>query len=150
MPTPAIIQKVRDLRKQIAETPDLPTHVQPDASAIQQQIDTIMLQPDHVPHYTSLNDRLLLAYVKFQVDHPKLAAAMIDLQSALAAAGSCPESLLKTTIYVVAAERSDLLRVWDVVAERLGRAPSTLLGVSFLGYPDQLVEIEAVAAVRPT
>jgi enamine deaminase RidA (YjgF/YER057c/UK114 family) len=73
-----------------------------------------------------------------------------NLLDALAAAGSGPESLLKTTIYVVAAERSDLVRVWDVVAERLGRAPSTLLGVSFLGYPDQLVEIEAIAAVRPT
>jgi len=27
-------------------------------------------------------------------------------------------------------------------------APSTLLGVSVLGYPDQLVEVEAVAALR--
>jgi enamine deaminase RidA (YjgF/YER057c/UK114 family) len=42
------------------------------------------------------------------------------------------------------------VRVWDVVAKRLGRAPSTLLGVSFLGYPDQLVEIEAIAAVSTT
>ena len=37
------------------------------------------------------------------------------------------------------------MRVWDVVAARIGRAPSTLLGVSLLGYPEQLVEIEAVA-----
>jgi enamine deaminase RidA (YjgF/YER057c/UK114 family) len=73
-----------------------------------------------------------------------------NLLDALAAAGSGPESLLKTTIYVVAVERSDLVRVWDVVAKRLGRAPSTLLGVSFLGYPDQLVEIEAIAAVSTT
>jgi hypothetical protein len=29
------------------------------------------------------------------------------------------------------------------------RPPSTLLGVSLLGYPDQLVEIEAVAAAPP-
>jgi enamine deaminase RidA (YjgF/YER057c/UK114 family) len=55
---------------------------------------------------------------------------------------------VKTTIYVVGEERADLVRAWDVIAERLGRAPSTLLGVSLLGYPDQLVEIEAVAAVR--
>jgi enamine deaminase RidA (YjgF/YER057c/UK114 family) len=53
---------------------------------------------------------------------------------------------LKTTVYVVAEERADLVRVWDVVSERLGRAPCTLLGISLLGYPDQLVEIEAVAA----
>jgi hypothetical protein len=87
MPTPQIIQKARDLQKQIAETPDIPTNAQPDASAIQQQIDTIMLEPSHVPHYTSLNDRLLLAYVKLESDHPKLAAAMVDLTNALAAAG---------------------------------------------------------------
>ena len=87
MPTPEIIQKARDLHRQIAETPDLPSHVKPDATAIQQQLDTILLDPSHVPNYSSLNDRLLLAYVKFQVDHPKLANAMIDLQARLAAAG---------------------------------------------------------------
>jgi enamine deaminase RidA (YjgF/YER057c/UK114 family) len=69
-----------------------------------------------------------------------------NLLAALAEAGTGAESLLKTTVYVVARERSDLVRVWNVVAERLGRAPSTLLGVSLLGYPDQLVEIEAIAA----
>jgi enamine deaminase RidA (YjgF/YER057c/UK114 family) len=71
-----------------------------------------------------------------------------NLLEALAEAGAAPGDLVKTTIYVVGQERADLVRAWDVVAERLGRAPSTLLGVSFLGYPDQLVEIEAVAAVR--
>lgn len=87
MPTPEIIQRVKALQQRIAETPDLPSHVQPDISAIQKQIDTIMLEPDKVPHYTSLNDRLLLAFVKFQVDHPKLASAMVDVTNALAAAG---------------------------------------------------------------
>jgi enamine deaminase RidA (YjgF/YER057c/UK114 family) len=53
--------------------------------------------------------------------------------------------LLKTTIYVVAEQRSDLVDVWNIVEARLGRVPSTLLGVSLLGYPEQLVEIEAVA-----
>ena len=80
-------------------------------------------------------------------DREKQAATAADnLLAALAEAGAGgPESLLKTTIFVVAGERADLVRVWDVVATRLGRAPSTLLGVSFLGYPEQLVEIEAVA-----
>lgn len=71
--------------------------------------------------------------------------AVENLLEALAEAGSRPDDLLRTTIYVVAEDRSDLGRVWKVVSERLGRAPSTLLGVSFLGYPDQLVEIEAIA-----
>jgi enamine deaminase RidA (YjgF/YER057c/UK114 family) len=72
-----------------------------------------------------------------------------NLLEALAEAGAAPEDLLKTTIYVVAEERSDLVRAWTVVSERLGRAPSTLLGVSLLGYPDQLVEIEAIARASP-
>jgi enamine deaminase RidA (YjgF/YER057c/UK114 family) len=71
-----------------------------------------------------------------------------NLLEALAEAGAAVDDLVKTTIYVVGGERSDLVRAWDVISARLGRAPSTLLGVSFLGYPDQLVEIEAVAAVR--
>jgi enamine deaminase RidA (YjgF/YER057c/UK114 family) len=81
-------------------------------------------------------------------DHEAHAAqAAENLVAALARHGASPASLLKTTVFVVAEERSVLVRVWNVVAARLGRAPSTLLGVSLLGYPDQLVEIEAVAAV---
>lgn len=73
------------------------------------------------------------------------ARAADNLFAALAEHGAGPESLVKTTIYVVADDRADLVRVWDVVSERLGRVPCTLLGVSLLGDPDQLVEIEAVA-----
>jgi enamine deaminase RidA (YjgF/YER057c/UK114 family) len=71
-----------------------------------------------------------------------------NLLEALREAGAGTDDLVKTTIYVVGQNRSDLVRVWDVVSERIGRVPSTLLGVSFLGYPDQLVEIEAVAVAR--
>jgi enamine deaminase RidA (YjgF/YER057c/UK114 family) len=69
-----------------------------------------------------------------------------NLIAALSVAGVDVDSLLKTTVYVVATQRVDLVRVWEVVSPRLGRTPSTLIGVSFLGYPEQLVEIEAVAA----
>lgn len=71
--------------------------------------------------------------------------AVENLLAALAEAGCAPSDVLKTTIYVVGKHRSDLERVWRIVFSRLGRAPSTLLGVSFLGYPEQLVEIEAIA-----
>ena len=70
-----------------------------------------------------------------------------NLLAALAEHAVGRESLLKTTVFVVAQEHADLVRVWDVVSARLGRAPSTLLGVSHLGYPDQLVEIEAIAVI---
>jgi enamine deaminase RidA (YjgF/YER057c/UK114 family) len=54
---------------------------------------------------------------------------------------------VRTTIYVVG-DRDDLARVWTVVATALApsRPPSTLLGVAVLGYPDQLVEIDGIAA----
>ena len=76
------------------------------------------------------------------------ARAVANLLAALRAAEAGPDDVLKTTVYVVATDRTDLVRAWAVVAERLGRAPSTLLGVSMLGYPDQLVEIEAIATTR--
>ncbi len=51
-------------------------------------------------------------------------------------------------MYVASSSRADLVAVWQEVAAYFGEhdAPSTLLGVSVLGYPDQLVEVEAVAA----
>jgi enamine deaminase RidA (YjgF/YER057c/UK114 family) len=73
--------------------------------------------------------------------------ALDNLRAALAAAGSSFEQVLKTTVYVIAEDRSELVRTWRVVEEAFGatRPPSTLLGVAALGYPEQLVEIEAVA-----
>jgi len=67
----------------------------------------------------------------------------------LESAGSGFERVLKTTVYVVAEERADLVRTWEAVEEAFApaRPPSTLLGVALLGYPEQLVEIEAVALV---
>ena len=82
-------------------------------------------------------------------DREAQATRCIDnLLAALAERGASASDVLKTTIFVVAESREDLVAVWEVVEARLGRIPSTLLGVSLLGYPDQLVEIEAIAAIR--
>jgi enamine deaminase RidA (YjgF/YER057c/UK114 family) len=63
-------------------------------------------------------------------------------------AGANGEDVLKTTVYVASTDRSDLVAVWDVVLRSpLAAAASTLLGVAALGYTDQLVEIEAIAAI---
>ena len=74
-----------------------------------------------------------------------------NLVTALAGAGADANDLVKTTVYVAARERKDLVRVWRVVEAELApaRPPSTLLGVSFLGYTGQLVEIEGIASVSP-
>jgi enamine deaminase RidA (YjgF/YER057c/UK114 family) len=75
--------------------------------------------------------------------------ALDNLVAVLEAAGSGPAHVLKTTVYVAADDRTQLVRAWGVVAERFApaRPPSTLLGVTALGYPGQLVEIEAIALV---
>lgn len=70
-----------------------------------------------------------------------------NLFEVLAASGATVSDVLKTTVFVAANDRGDLVRVWDVVKAAFGSVdpPSTLLGVAMLGYPGQLVEIEAVA-----
>ena len=73
--------------------------------------------------------------------------AVANLATALAETGATLGDVLKTTVFVASAERADLVTAWDVVRAAFGDhdAPSTLLGVAVLGYPDQLIEIEAVA-----
>ena len=75
---------------------------------------------------------------------------MLNLDLALRAAGCGLDDVLKTTVYVASADRADLVTAWNVVRAAFGDhdPPSTLLGVAVLGYPDQLVEVEAVAVRR--
>jgi enamine deaminase RidA (YjgF/YER057c/UK114 family) len=74
-----------------------------------------------------------------------------NLLVALDAAGAGAGDVVKTTVYVVASSRDDLVKVWTVVKAAFEpfAPPSTLLGVALLGYRDQLVEIEAVALALP-
>jgi enamine deaminase RidA (YjgF/YER057c/UK114 family) len=73
---------------------------------------------------------------------------MANLRTALAAANANLTDVVKTTVYVATGRQEDLVAAWEVVHRHFGDhdAPSTLLGVSVLGYRDQLVEVEAIAA----
>jgi enamine deaminase RidA (YjgF/YER057c/UK114 family) len=77
------------------------------------------------------------------------ARVMENLVTALAAAGASLTDVAKSTVYVATADRADLTAAWEVVRAAFGDhdAPSTLLSVPVLGWPGQLVEVEAVAAV---
>jgi enamine deaminase RidA (YjgF/YER057c/UK114 family) len=74
---------------------------------------------------------------------------MANLVIALHDAGAGLADVVKTTVYVASSSRADLVAAWEVVSAAFGDhdVPSTLLGVATLGYPDQLVEVEAVAAL---
>jgi len=73
--------------------------------------------------------------------------ALQNLRIALEESGATIPDVLKTTVYVASSDRRDLVTAWDEVAGFFGDhdVPSTLLGVAVLGYPGQLVEIEAIA-----
>ncbi len=77
------------------------------------------------------------------------AQAIANLRTALAAAGADLTDVISTRVLVATTRQPDLVTAWQVVRDTFGEhdVPSTLVGVTVLGYDDQLVEIEAVAAV---
>ncbi|MFE4972902.1 RidA family protein [Kitasatospora sp. NPDC056651] len=74
---------------------------------------------------------------------------MRNLTAVLEDAGAALTDIARTTVYVASGRQADLGRVWSVYRAYMGEhdAPSTLLGVTVLGYEDQLVEVEAVAVL---
>ena len=77
------------------------------------------------------------------------AKAIENLRIALTASGASLEDVICTRVLVASVRQQDLVAAWEVVRDSFGDhdVPSTLVGVTVLGYDNQLVEIEAVAAV---
>ena len=69
----------------------------------------------------------------------------------LAKAGATPEDVVRTVVYVASAEREEVAGAWNRLLEsELGpalRSAATLLGVTTLGYPGQMLEVELTAAL---
>ena len=72
-----------------------------------------------------------------------------NMRIALADAGASIKDVISTRVLVATTRQEDLVASWRVVRDSFGDhdVPSTLMGVTVLGYKDQLVEVEAVAAV---
>ncbi|MEU6113137.1 RidA family protein [Streptomyces sp. NPDC047117] len=77
------------------------------------------------------------------------AKAVENMRTALADSGAALDDVISTRVLVASHRQEDLVTAWEVVRDAFGEhdVPSTLMGVTVLGYRDQLVEIEAVAAV---
>lgn len=75
--------------------------------------------------------------------------AVENMRTALDAAGASLQDVINTRVLVASSRQEDLGTAWRVVRDAFADhdVPSTLIGVTVLGYADQLVEIEAVAAV---
>ena len=79
------------------------------------------------------------------------AKAVENMRTALAEAGAKTiGDVISTRVLVASSRQADLVATWEVVRDAFGDhdVPSTLMGVTVLGYDDQLVEVEAIAAVR--
>ena len=81
--------------------------------------------------------------------HAQVEQVVRNIVTALSCVGATPDEVVRTVIYVVSSNRDDLSFVWtmlqqSIIAPALSTA-STLLGVSQLGYPGQLVEIDVTA-----
>ena len=75
---------------------------------------------------------------------------LANLDIALEDAGCRRDDVVTTTVFVASPVGEDLLAAWSEYERIYGTdgPPSTLLGVAMLGFPGQLVEIEAVAVQR--
>ena len=74
-----------------------------------------------------------------------------NLKLALEACGGSFADLVHTRVLVATTSQEALVAAWTAYRDALApfTPPSTLMGVTVLGYADQLVEIEAVAAIPP-
>lgn len=88
MAAPNLNQSLDNLNQELNQTQ--PTEKsQPVIQDLKTQIQPIVEQPeaDHAPHYQSLGERLNLALVDLDVDHPRLSAAIQTVLDELAAVG---------------------------------------------------------------
>lgn len=73
-----------------------------------------------------------------------------NLKEALRDGGATLKDVVYTRVLVASQNQSDLVTAWEAIRKEFGNhdVPSTLSGVTVLGYTNQLVEIEAVASVE--
>lgn len=73
-----------------------------------------------------------------------------NLKVALEECGASLKDVVYTRVLVASSNQADLVASWESTRKEFGEhdVPSTLSGVTVLGYKNQLVELEAVAAVQ--
>lgn len=86
MPTPPVLEGVKAVRDQLGAAQP-PVAGTAEVNAIKRQLETVLLEPQHTPHYEALRLKLREAYGSFVTDHPTLAAAMDSLANELSKVG---------------------------------------------------------------
>lgn len=75
MANPEIIERVKQLHTELKDDPT--------KQDVTKQLEVVLLEPDHAPHYKTLRDQLLA----LETDHPRLAGAIQRLVDSLSSAG---------------------------------------------------------------
>lgn len=77
------------------------------------------------------------------------ATCLANMRAALSASGATLNDVVFVRVLVASTSREDLAAAWDLVHQTFDphEPPGTLQGVTVLGWKDQLVEVEVVAAV---
>jgi enamine deaminase RidA (YjgF/YER057c/UK114 family) len=75
-----------------------------------------------------------------------------NAMAALDSVGARPEDVVRSVVYVVSADSAVVGNAWHRFAEATPLAPaftaaSTVVGVTALGYPGQLVEVDLTASL---
>ncbi|KAA0566664.1 RidA family protein [Bacillus sp. CH30_1T] len=72
-----------------------------------------------------------------------------NMKEVLKESSASLKDVVYTRVLVASQHQSDLVTAWNAIRKEFGDhdVPSTLSGVTVLGYTHQLVEIEAIAAV---
>ncbi|MGD6957310.1 RidA family protein [Rossellomorea aquimaris] len=73
-----------------------------------------------------------------------------NMKEVLKESSASLKDVVYTRVLVASQHQSDLVTAWNAIRKEFGDhdVPSTLSGVTVLGYTHQLVEIEAIAAVE--
>lgn len=82
MPTPEIIQRVREVHDELGKTPAKAEHAE-----LRKSLDRVLEEPSHAPHYANLSETLFRQRAMFEAEHPVLAESIERLANALAAVG---------------------------------------------------------------
>jgi enamine deaminase RidA (YjgF/YER057c/UK114 family) len=80
----------------------------------------------------------------------QLEQVAVNCLAALEAAGAKPEDVVRSVVYVVSSDSKEVGGAWHRLHDHpeLGpafNAASTVVGVTALGYPDQLIEVDLTA-----
>ena len=87
MPSREIVDRVKQLQAGLRRVQPPPDQA-PAVADLQRELDSVMLEPEHAPHYRTLAAKLRAAYDGLLAQHPDIAITVEQLFDELAEIGN--------------------------------------------------------------